>query len=255
MDETGQPPLYHVIYSDGNEEDFDRGELLRGYELFGAMALGTYKPFASTVVQGSSEEEAASEDAWSDDSDHDNKVKRKAKQRKRKASPTKTKSENKAKPKKRLKQTKLNEGVLKVKKGNVKSTFSVADVLTAWTDTTDYGASFRSLNEAEQKKELAQINLGAAKGIKGADKTKVLKAQYKDLMANKMKEYIQGNMVKANDMFRANVVSYRAAQILRPGFLSVGEWVEVDADRTPGWNSEGGIAVIINVHDNFADVK
>jgi hypothetical protein len=74
-------------------------------------------------------------------------------------------------------------------------------------------------------------------------------------MANKMKEYIQGNMVQANDMFRTNVVSYRAAQILRPGFISLGEWVEVDADRTPGWNSEGGIAVIINVHDNFADVK
>jgi hypothetical protein len=40
-----------------------------------------------------------------------------------------------------------------------------------------------------------------------------------------------------------------------PNFLSVGEWVEVDADRTPGYNSEGGIAVIISVHDNFADVK
>jgi hypothetical protein len=182
-------------------------------------------------------------------------VKRKAKQRKRKASPAKPKSKIKSTPKKRLKQTKLNDGVLKVKKGNVKISFTVADVLTAWTDTTDYGASFRSLDEAEQKKELAQINLGAAKGIKGAVKTKVLKAQYKDLMANKMKKYIQGNMVKANDMFRANVVSYRAAQILCPGFLSVGEWVEVDADRTPGWNSEGGIAVIINVHDNFADVK
>jgi len=34
-----------------------------------------------------------------------------------------------------------------------------------------------------------------------------------------------------------------------------GEWVEVDADRSPGFNSEGGIAVIISVHDNFADVK
>ena len=38
-------------------------------------------------------------------------------------------------------------------------------------------------------------------------------------------------------------------------FLSVGEWVEVDADRTPGYNSEGGIAVIISVHDDLADVK
>jgi hypothetical protein len=37
VDETGQSPLYHVIYSDGDEEYFDRGEWLRGYELFGAM--------------------------------------------------------------------------------------------------------------------------------------------------------------------------------------------------------------------------
>jgi hypothetical protein len=38
-------------------------------------------------------------------------------------------------------------------------------------------------------------------------------------------------------------------------FISVGEWVEVDADRTPGFNSEGGIAVIKNVHDDLANVK
>ncbi len=127
--------------------------------------------------------------------------------------------------------------------------------MTAWTDTSDFGASFRALNEADQKKELAQINLGAAKGIKGAVKTKLLKVQYNEMMANKVKEYIQSNMVKADDMFRANAVTIRAAQILRPSFLSVGEWVEVDADRTPGCNSEGGIGVIIHVHDNFADVK
>ncbi len=40
-----------------------------------------------------------------------------------------------------------------------------------------------------------------------------------------------------------------------PSFISVGEWVEVDADRTPGYNSEGGIAVIISVYDDLADVK
>ena len=38
-------------------------------------------------------------------------------------------------------------------------------------------------------------------------------------------------------------------------FLSVGEWVEIDGDRSPGYNSEGGIAVIVAVHDDFADVK
>jgi hypothetical protein len=42
---------------------------------------------------------------------------------------------------------------------------------------------------------------------------------------------------------------------LNPNFISVGEWVEVDADRTPGFNSEGGIAVITQVHDALVDVK
>jgi hypothetical protein len=70
-------------------------------------------------------------------------------------------------------------------------------VLTARTDTTEYGLSFRALDDAEQKQELAQINLGAAKGIKGAVKTKLLKVQYKDMMASKIKDHIiQGNMVK-----------------------------------------------------------
>jgi hypothetical protein len=35
----------------------------------------------------------------------------------------------------------------------------------------------------------------------------------------------------------------------------VGEWVEVDADRTPRYNSEGGIAVVVAVADALVDVK
>ncbi len=46
-----------------------------------------------------------------------------------------------------------------------------------------------------------------------------------------------------------------SVSLTNPNFLSVGEWVEVDGDITPGFNSEGGIAVIINVLDNFAGVN
>ncbi len=45
------------------------------------------------------------------------------------------------------------------------------------------------------------------------------------------------------------------AVISNPNFISVGEWVEVDADRAPGFNSEGGIAVKTQVHDALVDVK
>jgi hypothetical protein len=262
-DDSIIPHSYQCHYTDGEEAFLSRDELLAGYELFGAMALGTYKPLQAIECNDSSEEEAACEDPCSDDSEHEPKPKRRAKPKKgqqtktgkRKASPSVSRGDLQPSSKKKAKKHNVKDSGAGKKKVSVKSSFTVADVLTNWTDDSAFGASFRSMNEADQKKELAQINLGAAKGIKGAIKTKILKAQYKDLMGIKMQEYIKGNMVQGQHMFRANVVSYRAAQILRPVFLSVGEWVEVDADRTPGWNSEGGIAVIINVHDSFADVK
>ncbi len=43
--------------------------------------------------------------------------------------------------------------------------------------------------------------------------------------------------------------------LLNPSFISVGEWVEVDADRTPSYNSEGGVVVVIAVADALVDVK
>ncbi len=55
-------------------------------------------------------------------------------------------------------------------------------------------------------------------------------------------------------MFRATPPS-RPLSLMSPMFISVGEWVKVDADQTPGWNSEGGVGVIIDVHDTLADVK
>ncbi len=44
------------------------------------------------------------------------------------------------------------DGVTKVKKLTVKSSFTLSDVLTAWTDTSDFGASFRAFDESDQKK-------------------------------------------------------------------------------------------------------
>ncbi len=78
VDATGHRPLYHVLYTDGDEEDFDRAELLCAYELFGAMAIDTYKPLSALEGEGSSEEEAGGDDDGLDDSEHEIKVKRKA---------------------------------------------------------------------------------------------------------------------------------------------------------------------------------
>ena len=55
-------------------------------------------------------------------------------------------------------------------------------------------------------------------------------------------------------MFRA-IPQTRVMQSMQIKFLSVGEWVEVQGDISPGWNSEGGIGVITKVTDGLADVK
>jgi hypothetical protein len=69
-----------------------------------------------------------------------------------------------------------------------------------------------------------------------------------------MRQYHINNRQPLQSMFRANCSS-RNLRLLSPEFISVGEWVEVDAGRTPGWNSEGGIGVVVNVIDAFADAK
>jgi hypothetical protein len=69
-----------------------------------------------------------------------------------------------------------------------------------------------------------------------------------------MKDYVIANRTPDSKMF-GTVQSSALIQRLQVTRLSVGEWVEVDADRTPGWNSEGGIGVIISVQDGLANVK
>ncbi len=69
-----------------------------------------------------------------------------------------------------------------------------------------------------------------------------------------MRSHLIESRLPLDSMFHAPEKS-RNSVLGNPNFYSVGEWVEVDADRTPGYNSEGGIAVIISVQDNCADVK
>ncbi len=132
--------------------------------------------------------------------------------------------------------------------------YSVEGVLSSWSETTDYGQSFRAMNEEGQRTEVANLNKGAAKDMKGIIKNKILIVHYKPLVADKLRQYLTDSRVSQLSMFHATPKP-GSMSIANLKFLSVGEWVEVDADRTPGFNSEGGIAVIVNVHDDLADVK
>lgn len=132
--------------------------------------------------------------------------------------------------------------------------YTIEGVLAAWSDVTDYGVSFRAMTLDEQKAEVVGLNKGAITGMKGIIKKKLLVTHYKSLVAAKLREHISESRMLPAAMFhccpkKINLVTSNLS------FLSVGEWVEVDADRTPGYNSEGGIAVIVSVHDDMADVK
>ncbi len=159
-----------------------------------------------------------------------------------------------------LKRAKIGTKVIRAKPTKLakncggKSTFTVDSVMLAFTDKTEYGSSFRAMNAEQQKNEVDTLNKGAATGLKGAIKKNRIDVQFKTLVSDKMREYLVANRTDGINMFRA-ITHPRVTQKLQLKFLSIGEWVEVGADRTPGWNSEGGIAVVTNVNDGLADVK
>lgn len=110
------------------------------------------------------------------------------------------------------------------------------------------------MNEEEKDSEVKRLNTVALKGQKDTVKSKLLSVKYTALIAERMRAHLTDSRIPLTSIY--HVVNKSKSTVLNnPNFLSVGEWVEVDADRTPGFNSEGGIAVIISVKDNCADVK
>ncbi len=85
-------------------------------------------------------------------------------------------------------------------------------------------------------------------------KTKLLSLHYQKLVEEKLRQHLSNGRESQESMFRC-APKLTDCVFANLKFLSVGEWVEVDGDRSPGFNSEGGIGVITNVHDDFADVK
>ncbi len=132
--------------------------------------------------------------------------------------------------------------------------YTMASVLTTWDATTEYGISFRNLQKEEQEAEVKRLNMVSLKGQKDSVKQKLLQVKYKSMIDDKMRVHLSESRSPLSDVFHY-APALHASHVMNPSFLSVGEWVEVDGDMTPGWNSEGGIAIIINVRDSLADVK
>jgi hypothetical protein len=92
------------------------------------------------------------------------------------------------------------------KKGNdatANVSYSVEGVLATWSDTTDYGQSFRSMDADGQRMEVDNLNKGAVKGMKGIIKNKLLLVHYKQIVADKMKQYLSDSKVSQESMFHA----------------------------------------------------
>ena len=133
-------------------------------------------------------------------------------------------------------------------------TFTIEVVLERWSEVTEYGIAFRAMTKDGQTSEVLKLNKDSVKGMKGIIKTKLLGNNYNTVIAEKLRAHITASRIAPAAMFHCSPKNLELVTS-NPKFLSVGEWVEVDADRTPGYNSEGGIAVIISVHDDLVDVK
>ncbi len=70
----------------------------------------------------------------------------------------------------------------------------------------------------------------------------------------KLKEHLVALRVDENDMFK-KAAPVNSARMVAASAVSVGDWVEVDADRSPWWNSEGGIAMVTASLNNVSEVK
>ncbi len=132
--------------------------------------------------------------------------------------------------------------------------YTVQIVLATWKEDTYYGKTFRALSVEEQSAEVKRLNVGTTKGLKNVIKKKLLDANFKEMVAAKMQAYLGESRMRLTSMFHVPSTNKNLVY-LNPSFISVGEWVEVDADRTPGYNSEGGIAVVTAVADALVDVK
>ena len=132
--------------------------------------------------------------------------------------------------------------------------YTVASVLTTWDDNSEYGVTFRNLQKEEQEVEVKRLNVISSKGQKDSIKKKVLQVKYKTMLEDKMRTHLGESRSLPSEVYHY-APTVRASHIMNPSFISVGEWVEVDGDISPGWNSEGGIGIIIKVQDSLVDVK
>jgi hypothetical protein len=99
---------------------------------------------------------------------------------------------------------------------------TVQSVLESFTETTEYGRTFRALQLEEQAAEVEGLNKGAVKGLKVLVKNTLLDTQYKKLIEDKMRQHLHDSRTPQGSMIHC-VPKLGTAITSDPKFLSVGE--------------------------------
>ena len=133
-------------------------------------------------------------------------------------------------------------------------TYTADTILEDYDAESEYGVALRAMSPADLKLAVEKLNKSAAKGIKGTVKEKLLTSKYANTCVEKLKSHLVAQRVAQNDMFR-KAAPAKFVHLGNAAAVSVGYWVEVNGDRSPGWNSEGGIAMVIASSQICAEVK
>jgi hypothetical protein len=173
----GRRHYYHVLYEDGDEEDYDFEEMEFAAELHYKLQRGTYSAPTEDVEHMSDGE--GSLHVPSDTEDESEMRSKKAQRKRKKKAAVPEQLQPKAK---KTRVTGLGKGAkLKL----AKSQHTITSLLEAYAPETEYGASIRSMNESDQLAEVVRLNKGVDKGTNLAIKSKLITAKYKELLAEK----------------------------------------------------------------------
>jgi hypothetical protein len=247
-----------VQYEDGDSEDFDLQEYQFAFEVRKAFDAGKFRRDDS---EGGNDDRIScdgTEDEWNDtenESDSDDKT---TSRQKKKKHPKNAAMEQHSPGKRKRGNAKVGsttrKRVRKAAKLMDSKTYNKESVLQEFGEDTEFGKQYRNMDDEEKKAALDVLNRGASKGIKTVVKDKILRTKYSTICADKLKEHLIADRVPVENMFRV-AAPPMAARSADAAQVHVGDWVQVDADRSVGYNSEGGVAVVIAVNENFSDVK
>jgi hypothetical protein len=82
-----------------------------------------------------------------------------------------------------------------------------------------------------------------------------LKTKYTDMIREAQKTRLQSSRIDVKDMVHVKAETKKEITFTGTAGLTVGDWVEVEHDFSPGNNSGGGVAIITTIEEHFSTVK